>query len=78
MIMPPWLCKVIKQTNNAPVKRMTNADRIRAMSDEELAKFLAENEWECETYNDCAKCPRLTDDGCVSLSKWLKQPAEGE
>ena len=56
----------------------TNADRIRSMSDEELAKFLAENEWECETYNDCAKCPRLTDDGCVSLSKWLKQPTEGE
>ena len=54
----------------------TNADRIRAMSDEELARFLAENEWECETYNDCAKCPRMTDDGCVSLSKWLKQPAE--
>jgi hypothetical protein len=56
----------------------TNADRIRAMSDEELARFLSENEWECETYNDCAKCPRMTDDGCVSLSKWLKQPAEGE
>lgn len=55
---------------------ITNADRIRAMSDEELARFLAENEWECETYNDCAKCPRMTDDGCVSLSKWLKQPAE--
>lgn len=57
-------------------KPQTNADRIRAMSDEELARFLAENEWECETYNDCAKCPRMTDDGCVSLSKWLKQPAD--
>ena len=56
----------------------TNADRIRAMSDEELARFLAENEWECETYNDCAKCPRMTDDGCVSLLKWLKQPVEVE
>lgn len=58
------------------VPPMTNADRIRAMSDEEMARFLAENEWECETYNDCAKCPRRTDDGCVSLLKWLKQPAE--
>lgn len=57
-------------------KPQTNADRIRAMSDEELARFLAENEWECETYNDCSKCPRMTDDGCISLSKWLKQPAE--
>ena len=59
-------------------KPQTNADRIRAMSDEELARFLAENEWECETYNDCAKCPRMTDDGCVSLLKWLKQPVEVE
>ena len=56
----------------------TNADRIRAMSDEELARFLAEIEWECNTYDDCAECPRMTDDGCVSLSRWLKQPAEGE
>ena len=60
----------------SPKKPQTHADRIRAMSDEELARFLAENEWECETYNDCAKCPRMTDDGCVSLSKWLKQPVE--
>ena len=52
----------------------TNADRIRAMSDKELGRFLAENEWECETYNDCVKCPRMTDNGCVSLLKWLQQP----
>ena len=58
--------------------QQTNADHIRAMSDDELAMFLAENEWECETYNDCAKCPRMTDDGCVSLLKWLKHTVEVE
>ena len=67
-----YLCGVLDERK----RKQTNADRIRAMSDEELARFLAENEWECETYNDCAKCPRMTYDGCVSLSKWLKQPAE--
>lgn len=82
----PDYTKCVKESNlaikrkNCPKakteKVKTNADRIRAMSDEELARFLAENEWECETYNDCAKCPRMTYDGCVSLSKWLKQPAE--
>lgn len=56
-------------------KPKTRADRIRAMSDEELARFLAEIEWECNTYDDCAECPRMTDYGCVSLLRWLKQPA---
>ena len=65
-----------KEHKKNTAKPRTNADRIRAMSDEELARFLAENEWECETYNDCAKCPRMTDDGCASLLKWLKQPEE--
>lgn len=81
---PPYKspCSECDKTMGSPFccyeheEKPTNADRIRAMSDEELARFLAENEWECETYNDCAKCPRMTDDGCVSLSKWLKQPAE--
>ena len=57
-------------------KTPSNADRIRAMSDEELERFLKQYVWECETYNDCAKCPRMTDDGCVGLLQWLKQPAE--
>ena len=44
----------------------TNADRIRAMSDDELAKFLA---------------TKLNDDfyGCPDLTlQWLQQPAEEE
>ena len=29
---------------------LTNADRIRAMSDEELANFLDEEKWKCDNY----------------------------
>ena len=38
----------------------TNADRIRAMSDEELAEFLID----------------LADDGNLRIREWLQQPAE--
>ena len=66
-------------------KVMTNADRIRAMSDEELAVFIravimAED---CPvTGCDCDKC--FFKDPCFNGLKWhgketewLKQPAEG-
>ena len=39
---------------------MTNADRIRAMSDEELAEFLID----------------LADDGNLRIREWIQQPAE--
>ena len=42
-------------------REMTNADRIRAMSDEELAEFLID----------------LADDGNLKIREWLQQPAEG-
>ena len=56
-------------------KPMTNADRIRTMSDEELATFLD---------NVSIRCPRpsITEDcsmpgGCKMCAlKWLQQPAE--
>lgn len=38
----------------------TNADRIRAMSDEELAEFLID----------------LADDGNLRIRDWLQQPSE--
>lgn len=52
---------------------MTKADRIRAMSDEELACWLGK-------YFDCYVCPIglacLQDEGCKgALIDWLKQPA---
>ena len=53
-------------------KPMTNADRIRAMSDEELAKVPAKFGYscvfpqkECSESDACEKC----------LLEWLKQPA---
>lgn len=42
-------------------KKQTNADRIRAMNDEELAEFLID----------------LADDGNLKIREWLQQPAEG-
>ena len=41
---------------------MTNAQKIRSMSDEELAEFLID----------------LADDGNLRIRDWLKQPAEGD
>jgi hypothetical protein len=63
--------------------KMTNADRIRAMSDEELAAFL-------DTFGCCHHCSeheRLSDNRFLSDERcdekcvehcleWLKQPAE--
>ena len=60
-------------------KPQTNADRIRAMSDYELAKMLKD-------YKDCSKnciisngkhCYQICEEESVLL-KWLQQPAEGE
>ena len=64
-------------------KPMTNADRIRAMSDEELAKEFAD----CAIGLYCATrnkwLPELTEsvklEAFNSVLEWLKQPAkEGE
>lgn len=61
---------------------MTNADRIRAMSDEELAELLSN-----EVPHDCAYCNLVcaTFDGdkfagsCQNaFYRWLQQPAKGE
>lgn len=41
-------------------KKQTNADRIRAMNDEELAEFLID----------------LADYGNLKIREWLQQPAE--
>ena len=56
-------------------KVLTNGDRIRAMSDEELAEFIVDFEL-CDV---CSKeCNALIDneDCDQQLLKWLKQPAE--
>lgn len=58
----------------------TNADRIRAMSDEELAELLGGMCKIAEQCDDCpldGKCPGGSYD-CGSWNEWLKQPAEEE
>ena len=57
---------------NLPIQRkhITNADRIRSMSDEELANFLYK-------YIDCTDCPIECDPGkdiCLyKITAWLKE-----
>ena len=63
------------QQDNCEHNKATNADRIRSMSDEELAKFLCG----ISTAECCDRsCPArgicgFEDNGMI---KWLKQPAE--
>lgn len=54
---------------------LTNADRIRNMTDEELAKFLSTGTFICEGLKDiCENMP-----GCEECRlMWLKAPAESE
>ena len=59
-------------------KPMTNEDRLRAMSDEELADFLRKESWKCDNYKVCRECPRYIGDCCLPLDEWLQQPAEGD
>ena len=59
-------------------KSQTNADRIRAMSDEELAiKIYALSNCEMQ---DCKECLLFKGDcgSAKSVLEWLKQPAKGE
>ena len=62
----------------------TNADRIRAMNDEELAAYLVEIGWDC---NLCSECERLSDNPLLRNEKcnekceqhcldWLQQPVK--
>ena len=53
---------------------MTNADKIRSMTDEQLASWLYDKMdcWHCPIYYTC-KCEK----GCVNVLKaWLQQEAE--
>ena len=59
---------------------ITNADRIRSMTDEELAEFMALN-------TDCYYCRAKDNDRCASLATtpcgdiwldWLKQEADDD
>ena len=82
------LCFELACKNYVPKEKaeQTNADRIRAMSDEELAGHLHKIGWDCHL---CSEHMRLDnepllrgercDEKCVKhCLDWLKQPAEVE
>ena len=65
-------CKVTKK----PIA--TNADKIRAMSDKELAKYLS-NPCDCAVDPERDGFRECGNDLCVKyLLDWLQQPAEEE
>ena len=53
--------------------QMTNADRIRAMSDEELAELIDRETDSCAPTGDCEKMSR---DCKACWLEWLQQPVE--
>lgn len=68
--------EVVPATETIVVDPMTNADKIRAMSDEELCKLLmAIPDVPCEQNGYLEKC-NLKCEECIM--KWLQQPEEGE
>ena len=70
----PFECPVCGHKTNMP---KTNADRIRSMSDEELAQMLTDGKG---TFS-CFKCLEFGDGECSMkcderFLEWLQQPAE--
>ena len=63
-------CGIYKPKEKRNVKPQTNADCIRAMSDDEMKEFI------CSTLQ-CKFCKFEGFGGC-ELLEWLQQPAEGE
>lgn len=69
--------RALKERMKRAEKILTNADRIRAMSEKELAEMLKD-------YKDCGKnCIMSNEKHCfqicetaLTLLKWLQQPAE--
>lgn len=65
---------VTVKDNNVPGKPMTNGDRIRSMTDEELAEFILDKRENGTCFNN--KCyyydPNKGCDDCTL--EWLKQP----
>ena len=56
-------------------REMTNADRIRAMTDEELAFNIGDGFFGCPqcSQGDCRKCDLECEKHCL---EWLQSPAE--
>ena len=65
--------KALEDVTDKNVGKMTNADRIRAMSDEELAEFIKHIKVRA------AFCKAVKDNDAfeaICSAEWLQQPAE--
>lgn len=63
-------------------KRPTNADKIRAMSDEELAVWITLIQHDtinetCKSFDVEIEMPGPTVENTADMREWLKQPAKG-
>ena len=76
---PEKLIDRIKAFKPWNVAQETNADRIRSMSDDELAAFLCNLRSEEAYENTCSHCvaERFCRIGHTGMIDWLQQPAEG-
>ena len=67
-------------TECKPDYKITNADRIRAMTDEELAEFLTGLNAHCLAgigKIDCSSCIGYCEDNCRRMTrKWLQSEAD--
>lgn len=69
--------EVRKKAQNKPKRIVTNADRIRAMTDDELADFLVGSDSIVDDI--CHKGLCLDGETCVGCTlKWLKRPIKYE
>ena len=64
--------KALEDVTDKNVGKMTNSDRIRAMSDEELAELIDRETDSCAPTGDCEKMSR---DCKACWLEWLQQPA---
>ena len=69
----PFECPVCGHKTNMP---QTNADKIRAMSDEELSKVIREPFCDKRTHEECTISYCGVCDQCVL--DWLQQPVKEE
>lgn len=69
--------KLIGCTSGIPVEKMgirTNADRIRAMTNAELAEFLEKAE--SAGYNDSSITPKGSDGFSMDMLEWLESEVD--
>ena len=68
------LAQKIAEMRSRTVK--TNADRIRAMTDEELVQFIRKPFCDRRTHEECTRSYCGVCDCCIL--DWLKEPAKGD